>query len=190
MFVTTLCILIILCGLSISYITCKLYVPLISAIFKGGAAGFFFTFCLYFFSYVVEVSVGRDFGNIHCVGAMGCYRWRSKGGEVATPWGGGMVRAARVWCDGGEAATMGKGGREGGVGYKNEKERKRGRGRRPQGGGESERGEGVARVREERGGFRPLDANQRPKTHSLNRAPDPAKECQKKINCFSEVSAS
>jgi hypothetical protein len=59
MFVTTLCILIILCGLSISYITCKLYVPLVSAIFKGGAAGFFFTFCLYFFSYVVEVSMGR-----------------------------------------------------------------------------------------------------------------------------------
>jgi hypothetical protein len=61
--------------------------------------------------------------------------------------------------------------------------------------GEGERGaakewEGVARVREERGGFRPLDANQRPKTHSLNSAPDPAKECQKKINCFSEVSAS
>jgi hypothetical protein len=36
---------------------------------------FFFTICLYFFSYVVEVSVGRDFGNIHCVGAMGCYNW-------------------------------------------------------------------------------------------------------------------
>jgi hypothetical protein len=73
MFVTTLCILIILYGLSISYIMCKLYVPLDSAIFKGGVAVFFFTFCIYFFSYVVEVSVGRDFGNIHCVGAMECY---------------------------------------------------------------------------------------------------------------------
>jgi hypothetical protein len=47
----------------------------------------------------------------------------------------------------------------------------------------------VARVREERAS-RSLDANQWPKTHSLNRAPDPGERMPKKIYCFSEVSAS
>jgi hypothetical protein len=49
--------------------------------------------------------------------------------------------------------------------------------------------EGAARVREE-SVSRPSNANQRPKTHSLNRAPDPGEKMPKKIYCFSEVSAS
>jgi hypothetical protein len=72
--------------------------------------------------------------------------------------------------------------REGVVGCNRGKERKRGRGRRPQ--GVRRVREVAARVREEWGGSRPLDANQWPTTHSLNRAPDPAKECQKKDLLF------
>jgi hypothetical protein len=53
------------------------------------------------------------------------------------------------------------------------------------------RAEGAAtRVREDRGASRPSDANQRPKTHSLNRAPGPNERMPKKIYCFSEVSVS
>jgi hypothetical protein len=66
-----------------------------------------------------------------------------------------------------------------------------GRGAATTRGGKSGRGEkeGAARVREERAS-RPSDANQRPKTHSLNQAPDPGERMPKKIYCFSEVSAS
>jgi hypothetical protein len=76
-------------------------------------------------------------------------------------------------------------------GCKNGKERERGRGAAATRGRKSGRGEkeDVARVREERAS-RSLDANQRPKTHSLNRAPDPGERMPKKIYCFSEVSAS
>jgi hypothetical protein len=49
--------------------------------------------------------------------------------------------------------------------------------------------EGATRVREERAS-RPSDANQQPKTHSLNRAPDPGERMPKKVQCFSEISAS
>jgi hypothetical protein len=62
-------------------------------------------------------------------------------------------------------------------GCKDEEERKRGRGQRPKGWG-SERG--TARVREERG---PPDHRMQingPENSSLNRAPDPAKECRKR----------
>jgi hypothetical protein len=88
-----------------------------------------------------------------------------------------MVRVARVWCDGGGGGcSNGKGGREGG-----------------EGGGCKGVGwvRGAAtRVREDRGASRPSDANQRPKTHSLNRAPGPNERMPKKIYCFSEVSVS
>lgn len=38
----------------------------------------------------------------------------------------------------------------------------------------------AARVREEWGASHPSDANQQPKTHSLNRAPDPGERMPKK----------
>jgi hypothetical protein len=50
-----------------------------------------------------------------------------------------IVRAARVWCDGG-LQQWGREEEREGVGCKNGKERKRGRGLRLQGGGEGERG--------------------------------------------------
>jgi hypothetical protein len=62
--------------------------------------------------------------------------------------------------------------------WKREEERE---GRWPQGGGESGRG---ARVREERVASRPSDVNQWPKTHSLNRAPDPSERMPKKDLLF------
>jgi hypothetical protein len=88
---------------------------------------------------------------------------------VAAPWGGG---------DGGGAAAA------------RDKEEER-EGGRPLGGGESERERGGRLGLERRGASHPSDAIRRPKTHSLNRAPNPSeKNARKKIYCFSEVSAS
>jgi hypothetical protein len=88
----------------------------------------------------------------------------------------GCTLGRRRWRGGG--CCKGQGRREGGG--------------RPLGGGESERERGGGRLGlERRGASHPSDAIRRPKTHSLNRAPNPSeKNARKKIYCFSEVSAS
>jgi hypothetical protein len=67
-----LCILSILRGLSFFYIMSKLYVPLVMLLSREVLPDFvLFSVSI---NFLCGISfVGRVFGNIHCVGTIGCY---------------------------------------------------------------------------------------------------------------------
>jgi hypothetical protein len=67
-----LCIFIILCELAFFYILYKLYVPLVMLLSKEVLPDFaILSFSSSFL--MLYKFVGRVFGNIHCVGVVGCY---------------------------------------------------------------------------------------------------------------------
>jgi hypothetical protein len=68
-----LCILIILCGLSFFYIMHKFYVPFVMLLTREVLPDFLYFRSLFLFLCCLSF-VGKVFGNIHCVEAMGCYR--------------------------------------------------------------------------------------------------------------------
>jgi hypothetical protein len=67
-------ILSILRGLSFFYIMSKLYIPLVMLLSREVLPDFvLFSVSI---TFLCGISfVGRVFGNIHCVGSMGCYSW-------------------------------------------------------------------------------------------------------------------
>jgi hypothetical protein len=65
------CSSIILCQLSFFYILYKLYVSLVMLLSREVLPDF----VILSFSMCCISFVGRVFGNIHCVGSVGCYSW-------------------------------------------------------------------------------------------------------------------